>query len=39
MDKARSRPVNLKPEETELDIRLEPGHYAQPDGCGCLSEL
>jgi hypothetical protein len=35
MDKAQSRPVNLKPgEETELDIRLEPGRNAQPEGCG-----
>jgi hypothetical protein len=35
MNKARSRPVNLKPgEETKLDIRLEPDRNAQPGGCG-----
>lgn len=35
MDKAESRPVNLKPgEETKLDIRLEPDRNAPPGGCG-----
>lgn len=35
MNKAQSRPVNLKPgEETKLDIRLEPDRNAQPGGCG-----
>ncbi len=35
MNKAQSRPVNLKPgQETKLDIRLEPDSNAQPGGCG-----
>jgi hypothetical protein len=35
MDKAQSRPVNLKPgEEAKLDIRLEPDLDAPPAGCG-----
>jgi len=35
MNKAQSRPVNLKPgEETKLNIRLEPDRNAQPGGCG-----
>jgi hypothetical protein len=35
IEKARSRPLNLKPgEEEKMDIRLEPDPSAPQDGCG-----